>query len=121
MWGVSPRKSFADSSWNDKSVFGAATSNGCYYNRDGLLNNPTVSQFNVAECEVDMLVDIEGKTWSLCVVGQNDDNHTLKYTNCNFSSDGIVPHFNPHVVNLELRIAKIPPEEFGIKREGLFK
>lgn len=120
--GLGPVKTYCDSSYNDDEgiMYNPHNDNTWKRASNATKNSPQYSHFNVNEYELDMLLDFEGKAWSLCMVGRNDENHTKKFTNLNLPGKGLVPHFNMYHQNLTVRIAKIPPSMFGVEKKGIF-
>lgn len=84
-------------------------------------NSLQYGHFGVNEYEIDMLLDCEGKSWSLCMVGHNDEKLTKKFTNLTLPQSGVVPHFDMYYKNNAVRIAKIPPSSFGVEKERVFR
>ena len=121
---MSPVKTYDDRSYSDDEiVLYDPHSNSRYGQRTSKAtqNSPQYSHFNVNEYEMDMLLDLARKAWSLCMVGRNDENHTKKFTNLDLPGKGLVPHFNIAHRNHTVRIAKIPPSMFGVEKKGIFE
>ena len=119
MWGVSQKKKFDKYSYMDSTVRGVAPANGCWYGNSH--NNPTTTQFKAKECEVDMLLNVDQGKLDLCVVGQNDENHTITLWDLPIGQHGWVPHFNIFTSKIQIRIAQIEPSLFGKEQKGIFK
>ena len=119
MWGVSAKKIFEGFSYNDSTVRGVAPANGCWYGNSH--NNPTTKHFHVKKCEVDMLLNVDEGKLDLCVVGQNDENHTVKFWDLPIGQHGWLPHFNIYQDQIQIRIAQIPPSLFGKVKKDIFK
>ena len=105
------------------TVIGFATKRGgaAPYCHGASHNRPNwnVRPFQVTECEVDMLFDVDGKKLDLCVVGHDDEQRRVKFWNIP-QQNGWVPHFNIHRLDIELRIARIPPSLFGKPKQNIF-
>ena len=79
-----------------------------------------MTPFQVTECEVDMLLDVDVEIGCLWV-GHNDEKRRIKFWNIPQQSNGWVPHFNICQQDIELRIARIPPSLFGKPKQNIFK
>lgn len=123
MIGLGPVKEYQDKLYRDENIIGYQP-NGNYTRGLALAatgNSPNCTHFsNANEYELDMLLDFEMKSWSICMVGHNDENRTKKFTNLSLSDEGLVPLFNLYQLDTALRLAKIPPALFGVKQEGIF-
>ena len=81
------------------------------YNND----NPT-SFFKQKECEIDMLLDIDKGELKFCIVGQYDPQNEIILYNLPKIQNGWIPQFNLNGKNIELRIAQIPIQWYGIPK-----
>ena len=120
--GLGPVKTYDDASYADAEGFMYDPYGHCWWSRasNATRNTPQYSHFKVSECEIDMILDFGGRSWSICMVGHNDDTRTKRFTNLNLPDKALVPHFNMYYDNTELRIAKIPPSLFGVEQKGIF-
>ena len=71
--------------------------------------------------EIDMLFDADKRELSFCIVGNcNDKNQGRMFNMKCDKENGFVPHFNVYYAGAKLRIAQIPPYQYGKKIDNLF-
>ena len=88
MIGLSPVKRYQEDSnnaKNDNTILGYDPSGNKSYGlaTKAIVNSSEYSHFNVNDYEVDMLLDFGQRSWSLCMVGLNDEICTKRFTNLN--------------------------------------
>merc|ERR1719384_3064758 len=127
MFGVSEKKSFEkDHSETYKFAFGIAHYIEQYYPKPGSTYWPHHNHCNkdkfreLIKGEVDLLLDLEKDTLSICVVGHCNSLYQAKLMCIPKNEHGWVPHFNTNSQDQTLQIAKIPVDWYGNHEDNVF-